>query len=111
IVKVTGFEGLGVGAGFATVTVALPAVVTSLAGTTAWSSVSFMNTVVRVVRALLFHCTFAPSLKSNPFTVKVKLGLPCFTIVGDSDITTGTGLSMARVLAVGGPSPGGGVNT
>lgn len=35
IVNVRGLDGLGVGAGFATVTVALPAVATSLAGTAA----------------------------------------------------------------------------
>jgi len=74
--------------GLATVTCAVPAAATSVAGMAAVSWVALTNVVVR---AAPFHFTVAPLTKLVPVTVRVKAGLPAWALFGDSAVMVGTG--------------------
>src|SRR5262245_55692012 len=75
-----------VGAGFVTVTWAVPAVPMSAAGIVAVSRVLLTNVVVR---GALFHCTTEPETKLLPLTVKVKAAPPATVLLGDSALIAG----------------------
>jgi len=77
------------GVGLTTVTFAVPATATSLAGMTAVSRVVLTNVVVRL---LPFHCTTEVETKFEPFTVKEKDCPPASTAEGDKELILGTGL-------------------
>src|SRR5207247_2555821 len=78
------------GVGENTVTDAVPAVATSLAGIAARNCVPLTNVVVR---ALLFHRTTDPLTKFVPFTVSVKAPVPAVALLGTSEASVGTGLA------------------
>src|SRR5205809_77742 len=88
IVKVSALELPPPGAGVNTRTEAVPAVAMSAAVIVARSWVALTKVVVR---ALLFHCTTDPLTKFVPFTVSVNATPPAFVLVGDSEVTVGTG--------------------
>lgn len=80
IVKVKGLE---VPSGLATVTLALPAVAKSVAGTLAVAAVALLHVATLnllspqvVVSATPFHWTAAPSLKLEPYTMIVVAEAP-----------------------------------
>ena len=54
-----------------------------------------------VVRATPFHSTDEVLVKFVPLIVKVKLGPPARPVVGDSDVTVGTGLGVTMVSVTG----------
>src|SRR5207245_11536223 len=98
------------GVGENTVTDAVPAVATSLAGIAARNCVPLTNVVVR---ALLFHRTTDPLTKFVPFTVRVKAAAPTVALPGVSEATVGTGLGarlMVTVSTLALPPPGACVN-
>lgn len=82
------------GAGFATVTAAVPVDAMSLAGTVAVSLMALTNVVVS---AELFHCTVEVFTKFEPFTVSVKPAPPTMALVGERLAAAGTGLSIVNV--------------
>jgi hypothetical protein len=59
-----------------------------------------------VARLLPFHCTVELETKFDPFTVSVKPAPPWRTDVGDSEETTGVGLSIVKDSAADAPPPG-----
>ena len=69
-----------------TVTLALPAAATKLAGTCA---VNFVALTKLVLSAVPFHCTTAPETKPVPLTVSVKAGPPAVAEFGLSDVIAG----------------------
>ena len=79
IVKVTPPDTPPPGDGVITVTVAVPAVARSVAGTCA---VSVVEPVTLVGRAVPFHISTDDELKSNPIAVMVIAELPTATIFG-----------------------------
>ena len=81
--------------GLVTVTVAEPAVATSLAGIAADSCV---EPAKLVVRAAPFHNTVEPETKFVPVTVRVNPALPAGALDGESDDRVG-------VLGGGAPPP------
>jgi hypothetical protein len=76
------------GVGFITVTVAVPAVAMSLAGTEA---VNFPPFTYVVVSAVLFHCTVEVETKFFPNTVRVNVVPPAVALEGESEVTPGCG--------------------
>ena len=81
------------GAGFVTVTFALPATATSLAGIAADSFVALMNVVVS---GLPLKFTTDSASKLEPFTVRVNAAPPGLCVAPKLN-TAGTGLFMAKV--------------
>ncbi len=79
-----------------TVTGMVPAAAISAAGTAAVNIVDETNVVAR---SMPFHCTFEPSTKFVPFTVRVKDSTPVKEEDGLKLLITGTGL-FTVVLAV-----------
>src|SRR2546422_3206783 len=96
IVNVCAFEVPPPGAGFTTVTDAVPAVATLAAGTMA---VSFTEETNVVVRAEPFQLTVEVETKLVPFTVKVNEPLPAVVEVGLIEVVVGTGLLIVNVCA------------
>src|SRR6266566_4941871 len=84
------------GVGENTVTDAVPAVATSLAGIAACNCVPLTNVVVR---APPFQRTTDPLTKFVPFTVSVNAPPPAVVLVGDSEVTVGTGLLLLVTLS------------
>ncbi len=82
------------GAGFVTVTVAVPAVVISAAVIAAVNCVAFTNVVVL---AAPLNFTTDVDTKPVPFTVRVKAAPPAVALVGESEVTVGAGLLMVKV--------------
>jgi hypothetical protein len=97
MVNVCGFEVPPPGAGFTTVTDAVPAVATFAAGTIAVSCVDETNVVVRDDP---FHLTVEVETKLVPFTVKVNWALPAMVELGLIEVVVGTGLAASTLLAV-----------
>lgn len=64
-----------------------------------------------VVRAAPPHFTTDPLTKLLPFTVNVNEGPPPTAVVGDIDVSTGTGLLIVKVSAFEVPPPSSGLNT
>ncbi len=110
IVKVSALEVPPPGAGFTTVTSALPAVPMSLAGIAAVTCPALTNVVVR---ATPFQRTSDVATKLLPFTVNVNAAPPAAVLGGASDVSAGTGLGalMVNVRAFEVPPPGAGVTT
>ena len=77
------------GVGLTTVTDAVPAVKTSVAGTVAVNCVALTKIVVSGVP---FHCTTDPFTKLLPFTVRVNAKSPPVAKVGVSEVGKGKGL-------------------
>jgi hypothetical protein len=108
MVKVTEFEVPPPGAGFTTVTDAVPPVATLAAGMVAVSLIEETNVVVR---AEPFQLTVEVETKLVPFTVKVNEPLPAVVEVGLIEVMVGTGLLMLKVTAFDVPPPGAGFTT
>jgi hypothetical protein len=108
IVNVKPAEVPPLGAGLVTFTCTVPAVATSAA---VMDAVSFELPTNVVLRLLPPHSTTAPETKLLPFTVNVKAPLPATTLDGESEVATGTGLSMVKVTVPEVPPPGAGVLT
>ena len=82
------------GAGFVTVTVAVPAVAISAAVTAAVSCVALTNVVVLAAPLKL---TTEVDTKPVPFTVRVKAAPPAVALVGEREVSVGAGLLMVKV--------------
>ena len=93
IVKEAAFEAPP-GAGFITVTLAVPALAISAAVIAAVNCVTLMNVVVLAVP---LNFTTDVETKEVPFTVRVKAAPPAVALVGESDVTAGAGLLMVKV--------------
>src|SRR5262245_55415112 len=96
------------GAGLTTVTLAVPADATSVAGIVAVNCVALTKIVVRV---LPFHRTLEPLTKPVPLTVNVKPALPAMVAFGEIDVIAGAGLLIVNVAAGDDPPPGAGLLT
>ena len=97
IVNVCGFDVPPPGAGFTTVTDAVPAFATRAAVTVAVSCVEETNVVVKAVP---FQRTDEVATKLVPFTVRVKSAPPAGAQVGLSEVVVGTGLLMVMTSVV-----------
>ena len=82
------------GAGFVTVTVAVPAVAISAAVIAAVSWVALTNVVVL---AAPLNFTTDVDTKPVPFTVRVKAAPPAVALVGEREVSVGAGLLMVNV--------------
>src|SRR5438093_630351 len=108
MVNVCAFDAPPPGVGFSTVTLAVPAVATSVAEIAAVSCVA--DTTV-VVRAAPFQRTTEPPTKFVPVTVSVNADPPATTEAGLSVVVVGAGFVMVNVCAFDAPPPGVGLNT
>jgi hypothetical protein len=82
------------GAGFVTVTVAVPAVAISAAVITA---VSFVALTKVVVLAAPLNFTTDVDTKPVPLTVRVKAAPPAVALAGEREVSVGAGLLMVKV--------------
>jgi hypothetical protein len=82
------------GAGFVTVTVAVPAVAISAAVIAADSCVAFTNVVLL---AAPLNFTTDADTKPIPFTVRVKAAPPAVALVGEREVAVGAGLLIVKV--------------
>ena len=82
------------GAGFVTVTVAVPAVAISAAVIAAVNCVAFTKVVVL---AAPLNFTTDVDTKPVPFTVRVKAAPPAVALVGEREVAVGAGLLMVKV--------------
>ena len=82
------------GAGFVTVTVAVPAVAISAAVIAAVSCVALTNVVVL---AAPLNFTTDVDTKPVPLTVSVKAAPPAVALVGEREVAVGAGLLMVKV--------------
>ena len=82
------------GAGFVTVTVAVPAVAMSAAVIAAVNFVALTKVVV-----LVAPLNFTTDVETNavPFTVRVKAAPPAVALVGEREVAVGEGLLMVKV--------------
>ena len=96
------------GAGVNTVTCAVPAGAMSAAGIAAVSCVPLTNVVVRSVP---FQRTTEPVTKFVPVTVSVKADPPTVALLGERELSPGTGLSRLNGRDEEVPPPGAGLNT
>jgi len=96
------------GAGLKTVTFAVPAVATSLAGMVAVSTVLDTNPVVRLFP---FQRTTAPVTKFVPVMVRVNPPLPATVVAGLIVVIVGDGFVMVKVAVLDVPPPGAGLKT
>jgi len=94
IVNVCAFEVPPPGAGFTTVTDAVPTAATFAAGTTAVSCVEETNVVVR---AEPFQSTVEVETNLVPFTVRVNWADPAVVEAGLIELVVGTGLLIVKV--------------
>jgi hypothetical protein len=85
-VNVTAQEGPPAGVGFITLTDAVRAVATWLAGTQA---VNFVPLTYVVVSPVPFHCTVEVETKFVPVTVRVKAGAPAVALAGERVLRVG----------------------
>ena len=82
------------GAGFVTVTVAVPAVAISAAVIAAVNCVALTNVVVL---AAPLNFTTDVDTKPVPLTVRVKAAPPAVALVGEREVAVGAGLLMVKV--------------
>ena len=82
------------GAGFVTVTVAVPAVAISAAVIAAVNCVALTNVVVL---AAPLNFTTEVDTKPVPLTVRVKAAPPAVALVGEREVAVGAGLLMVKV--------------
>ena len=108
IVNVCAFDVPPPGAGFTTVTFAVPAAATLAAGTMAVSCVAETKVVTN---GEPFQLTVEVETKLVPFTVKVNWALPAVVEVGLIDVVVGTGLLTVNVCEFEVPPPGLGFTT
>jgi hypothetical protein len=108
IVNVTAFEVPPTGAGFDTVTDAVPGDAISLAGIVAVSNVVLVEVVVR---SAPFQRTTEPDMKPVPLIVRVNAGPPAVAEPGLSPLIAGTGLLTGKLTALEDPPPGAGLKT
>ena len=94
IVNVTEFDVPPPGAGFTTVTDAVPTVATFAAGTIAVSCVEETNVVVK---AEPFQLTVEVETNLVPFTVRVNWAAPAVVEAGLIEVVVGTGLLIVKV--------------
>jgi len=82
------------GAGFVTVTVAIPAAAISAAVIAAVNCVALTNVVV-----LAAPLNFTTDVETNPvpLTVRVKAAPPAVALVGEREVAVGAGLTMVKV--------------
>jgi hypothetical protein len=106
--KITAPEVPPPGVGLETVTLAVPVLEISPAGTCAVTCVVLTNVVVSAVP---FQFTAAPVTKPVPVAVNVKAAPPTVVLVGDSDVSVGTALLMPNVVVPEVPPPGVGLVT
>jgi hypothetical protein len=93
IVNDTAFD-TPLGAGFVTVTVAVPAVAISAAVIAAVNFVVLTNVVVLVAP---LNFTTDVDTKPVPFTVRVKAAPPAVALVGEREVSVGAGLLTVKV--------------
>jgi hypothetical protein len=108
MVKVAMLDVPPLGAGLKTVTFAVPAVATSLAGMVAVSTVLETNPVVR---SLPFQRTTEPLTKFVPVMVRVNPPLPATAVDGLIVVIVGDGFVMVKVAMLDVPPPGAGLKT
>jgi hypothetical protein len=108
MVNVTAPDSPPPGAGLKTVTFAVPAVATSLAG---MAAVSWVLETKVVVRSLPFQRTTEPLTKFVPVMVRVNPPLPATAVAGLMLLIVGAGLLMVNVTAPDSPPPGAGLKT
>src|SRR5262249_27447402 len=98
------------GAGLKTVTCAVPALATSLAGICAVNCVALTKAVCR---SAPFQRTIAPLTKLVPVTVKLKAALPACAAFGFELASGGVGLGcvIVKVAGLDEPPPGAGLRT
>jgi hypothetical protein len=101
-------DGPVVGAGFVTVTFAVPAAAISEARIAAVNCVLLTKVDVRLAP---LNCTLAPFTNPVPFTVSVNAPEPAKTLEGDSEESVGTVLLTVKVAAFDVPPPGAGFVT
>jgi len=82
------------GAGFVTVTLAVPAVAISAA---VIAAVNWVALTKVVVLAAPLNFTTDVDTKPVPFTVKVKAAPPAVALVGEREVSVGDGLLMVKV--------------
>jgi hypothetical protein len=103
IVKVSPLDVPPPGVGFITVTVAVPAVAISVAGTEA---VTCVGLTYVVCSPFLFHFTVEVETKFVPVTVSVNAGPPAAALEGESEVAPGSGLSIVKGSPLDVPPPG-----
>src|SRR3989338_4433394 len=108
MVKVSAVEVPPPGVALNTVTKADPALAMSAARMAAVSCPLLTKVVVRLDP---FQRTTEPVTKFEPFTVSVKAAPPALALVGESELTAGTGLFILKVRELEVPPPGAGLNT
>src|SRR5579872_7114180 len=98
------------GDGLNTVTRPVPAEAMSAAVMAACTCVALRNVVVRLEP---FHLTTEPFMNPLPFTVRVNAAPPAVPLVGNSEVTEGTGLAalMTKPTLADVPPPGAGLET
>jgi hypothetical protein len=106
--KVTAPEVPPPGVGFETVTLVVPVLDISVAGTCAVICVALTNVVVSAVP---FQLTVAPETNPVPVAVSVKAAPPTVVLVGETDVNVGTALLMPNVVVPEVPPPGVGLVT
>src|SRR5919108_211594 len=75
------------------------------------AAVSWVTLTKVVARGAPFHCTVLSRTKPLPVAVSVKAAPPAVAVVGDTDVSVGTGLLIENVCAADVPPPGVGVTT
>jgi xanthosine utilization system XapX-like protein len=104
--KLTDADAPVVGAGFVTLTNAVPGAVRSDASIAAVICVELTKVVVLL---LPLKSTTAPLMKFVPFTVNVNAAPPTVALDGESDVIVGTGLKIWNTCAELVPPPGAGL--
>ena len=108
MVKVNAADVPPPGVGLNIVTLAVPAVSISDAGTLAVSCVLLINVVTR---ERVFHLITDPAMKLLPLAVNVNVAAPAVTEVGAMEVNNGEGFEIVKVDADDVPPPGVGLNT
>jgi hypothetical protein len=107
-VNVCAFEVPPPGAGFTTVTAAVPVALTSAARIV---TVSVVLEIKVVARGEPFQSTVALETKLEPSTVSVKPELPAAVETGEIEVVIGAGFKTVNVCALEVPPPGAGFTT
>src|SRR5207245_9612594 len=94
MVNVTAVEVPPPGSGVTRVTWAVPATATSEGAMSATTSWLLLTKVVG--RGLPFHCTTDDATKLLPVTVRPKSAWPAVALLGESELTAGSGFPVAK---------------
>jgi hypothetical protein len=103
IAKLSEFEEPPPGAGLETVTVALPTEASDVAGTVAVSVVPLLVTVPGTETPL--KMSDAPVWNAVPVAT-TETAAPIGAVLGEIDVSVGTGLSIVKLMVFDGPPPG-----